>query len=256
MSTNLPPLSVQLYSLREACAEDFDGVLEQLAQVGFKGVEPFHLFGKTPQAFKQQVNALGMQVSSTHTPWVNRTEDINEVVDTVQALGLNRAAGGYMPEDFADFEALQRTIDQTAAYVDALRPHGLSLFLHNHYWEFAEIEGRTAYHYLQDAVADVEFEIDTYWAANFGNNDPAAELARVRARTPLIHVKDGPLQPGQSHVAAGSGSMDIPAVFAAADPDVLEWAIVELDACDTDMMEAVAASYTYLTRNNLAQGNV
>ncbi len=256
MSTNPPPLSVQLYSLRDACAENFDAALAQLAEIGFKGVEPFHLFGKSAHAFRQQVNELGMQVSSTHTPWINRTEDINEVVETVQALGLNRAAGGYMPEDFADGDALKRTIEQTQGYVDALRPHGLKLFLHNHYWEFAEINGSTAYHHLQDAVPDVEFEIDIYWAANFGHNDPAAELARVRARTPLIHVKDGPLEPRQSHVAVGSGKMDIAAVFAATDPNVLEWAIVELDACDTDMMAAVAASYTYLTSNHLAQGNV
>ena len=111
-------------------------------------------------------------------------------------------------------------------------------------------------HHLQDAVPEVEFEIDTYWAANFGKRDPAQELARVKERTPLIHVKDGPLEPGQSHVAAGKGKMDILALLDAADLDVLEWAIVELDACDTDMMTAVADSYTYLTTNKLALGNV
>ena len=42
----------------------------------------------------------------------------------------------------------------------------------------SSIDGRPGYHYLQDAVPEVEFEIDTYWAANFGNNDPAAELSR------------------------------------------------------------------------------
>jgi len=256
MSTNIPAISVQLYSLREACATDFDGVLTRLAEIGFKGVEPFHLFDKTPQDFSAQVTALGMQVSSTHTPWVNRTDDLQEVIDTVQALGLTRAAGGFMPEDFADRETLQRTIEQTAAYVEALRPHGLTLFLHNHFWEFDDIDGRPAYHYLQDAVADVEFELDTYWAANFGHNDPVAELTRVRQRTPLIHVKDGPLIKGQANVAVGQGQMDIPALFAAADPTVLSWAVVELDACDTDMMTAVADSYRYLTSHQLAQGNV
>jgi hypothetical protein len=52
----------------------------------------------------------------------------------------------------------------------------------------------------------------------------------------------------------GSGKMDIAAVIGAADPAVLEWVIVELDACDTDMFEAVERSYGYLTSNGLAKG--
>ena len=89
----MKPISVQLYSLREESQEDFDGVLERLAAIGYKGVEPFALFGKTPEAFKRQVEDLGMAISSTHHPWANRFE-AQEVIDTVSALGLSRAAGG------------------------------------------------------------------------------------------------------------------------------------------------------------------
>jgi len=48
-------------------------------------------------------------------------------------------------------------------------------------------------------------------------------------------------------VAVGQGKMNIPAVIKAADPEVLEWLIVELDACDTDMTTAVRESYEYLS---------
>ena len=256
MSRKTPPVSVQLYSLRDASAENFDLVLSTIAQIGYKGVEPFNLFGKSPEQFRQQVEDLGMQVSSTHFPWMNRSDDINQVVETLQALGLNRAPGGFAPADFKNIDTINSAIETTQHYVDLLKPHGLKLFLHNHYWEYDNIEGKTAYHYLQDAVPDVEFEIDTYWAANFGNNDPAAEVARVKDRTPLMHVKDGPLIEGQSHVAVGAGKMDIPALFEAFNPDVFEWAVVELDKCDTDMMTAVAQSYKYLTEQNLVDGNV
>ena len=98
--------------------------------------------------------------------------------------------------------------------------------------------------------------MDTYWAANFGAVDAAAEVAHVRDRAPLLHIKDGPLERNEAHVAVGDGKMDIAATIAAADPNVLEWIVVELDACDTDMMTAVAKSYDFLTRNRLAAGNV
>lgn len=250
------PISVQLYSLRDACQTGFDGVQERLSELGYAGVEPFHLFDKTPQNFVNQVQDLGMGVSSTHTHWINRADSIQAVVDTAGALGLSPVPGGFGPDDFKDAESLAATIEATQTYVDALKPHGMTLFLHNHYWEFNVIGEQIAYHQLQDAVPDVEFELDTYWAANFGQCDPAEELARIADRAPLLHIKDGPLVRDQADVAVGQGKMDIRAIFNRACSDVLEWAIVELDSCDTDMMSAVAESYTYLTTHNLAKGNV
>ncbi|HBK17710.1 MAG: sugar phosphate isomerase/epimerase [OM182 bacterium] len=250
------PISVQLYSVREASAENFDQVLDVISRIGFKGVEPFNLFGKRPADFRRQVEDLGMQVSSTHFPWVNRSPDIGKVADTVKTLGLDMAPGGFWPDDFKDMEAIKRTIDTTQGLVDDLARYDLKLFLHNHYWEFAEVEGRPGYHYLQDAVPDVLFQIDTYWAANFGKNDAAAELSRVRERTPLLHIKDGPLVPDEPHVAVGSGKMNFEEIFAAVDPSVFQWAVVELDHCATDMLTALAMSYQYLTTQGFAEGNV
>ena len=243
------PISVQLYSLRDACAEDFDGVLCALAEIGYQGVEPFHLGGMTPQAFKARVTDLGMQISSSHTPWANRNEP-QEVIDTISALGLTRAAGGFGPEDFVDTDAIRRTADKVNDLIAVLQPAGIGLFLHNHWWEFEEVDGSPAYYLLQTLCPDVLFEIDTYWAANFGARDPVAEVARVRHRTPLLHIKDGPMTKGDAHVAVGSGKMPIQAIIDAADPDVLEWLIVELDACDTDMLTAVRMSYEYLSSNH------
>ena len=37
MTTTTPPISVQLYSVREASLENFDRVLELIAKIGFKG---------------------------------------------------------------------------------------------------------------------------------------------------------------------------------------------------------------------------
>ncbi|MEE3182445.1 MAG: sugar phosphate isomerase/epimerase, partial [Pseudomonadota bacterium] len=82
-----------------------------------------------------------------------------------------------------------------------------------------------------------------------------SEVRRIRKRAPLLHIKDGPLTKGEAHVAVGDGRMDIPAIIDAADEDILEWIVVELDDCDTDMMTAVEQSYAYLANNELAMGN-
>ena len=251
----MKPIGIQLYSLRDECAEDFDGVLERVAAIGYKGVEPFNFFGKRPQDFKAQIEALGMAVSSSHTPWANRAA-LGDVVETTQALGLNRAPAGFAPTDFADMDAVGRTAETVNGLVAGLAPHGIDLFLHNHWWEFQEIGGKLGMHHIAERCPDVLFEVDAYWAANFGAVDVAAEVAKLKARTPLLHIKDGPLERDRAHVAVGDGKVDVAAHIGAADPDVLEWVIVEIDSCDTDMMTAVEKSYRYLTANRLAEGNV
>jgi|TARA_B100000315_G_scaffold161958_1_gene150463 sugar phosphate isomerase/epimerase len=249
------PVSVQLYSLRAACEQDFDAVLTAISGIGYAGVEPANLYGKSPREFRTRAEELGMAVSSSHYPWANRTS-ISEVIDVAGELGVNRVVGGYMPDDFADRGALMRTVEDANRLVEDLGAAGLKLCLHNHWWEFDLIDDTPAYHLFQDLVPSVEFEIDTYWAAAFGTRDPAQEVARVRERTPLLHIKDGPLVQNEPHVACGRGMMNTPDVIAAASPDVLEWLVVELDTCASDMLTAVADSYTYLTENNLAKGNV
>lgn len=241
----MKPIAVQLYSLREASKQDFRQVLEDVAAMGYQGVEPAGFYDMTPAEFRRVVEDLGMTVCSSHSPWA-RPDTLNEVVDTLGELGLDKAAGGFRPDDFKDMDAIRRTADMVNGMIDTLAGSGIGLFLHNHYWEFETVHGQLAYDHLAALCPDVQFEIDTYWAANFGANDPAEQVAKYRPRTPLLHIKDGPLEKGKAMVAVGQGKMDIPAVIAAADPGVLEWLIVELDACDTDMHTAVRESYAYL----------
>lgn len=249
----MKPISVQLYALREESAKNFIDVLQSMADIGYAGVEPFNLFGLEPLKFKNIVEDLGMQVSSSHHPWANRTT-VSELVDTVQALGLTRAAAGFSPEDVKDADSVKRTVDTINGLTVELAKHELKLFLHNHWWEFVPVAGELPYHTFYRECPLVEFEVDTYWASNFGACDVPEEVAHVRSRAPLLHIKDGPLEQNKAHVAVGQGKMDIHGTIEAADPEVLEWVIVELDACDTDMTTAVAESYTYLTEERLAYG--
>lgn len=255
MSYKPKPISVQLYSLRDDSSRNFDSVLERLAQIGYQGVEPFALFGKKPEEFLKQVKGLGMEVSSSHHPWANRS-DINEVIDVTKGLGLSRAAGGFGPDDFKSADAVKQTVETVNLLVEQLGRADLELFLHNHWFEFIPVEGELPYHTLQRECPGVLFEVDTYWAANFGSCDPVEEVRRIRHRAPLLHIKDGPLESGRAHVAVGSGILDIAGIAQAADPDVLDWLIVELDSCDTDMFEAVQESYRFLISSGLATGNV
>jgi sugar phosphate isomerase/epimerase len=247
------PVALQLYSLREASKEDFAGVIRSVGRIGYAGVEPAGFYGLQASELRKLVEGEGMRVCSSHGPWAN-PDNLGEAIDTASALGIDLVASGYRPEDFADMDSIKRTAEKTNLMTEKLAASGLSLFLHNHWWEFEKLDGRIKYDIFAELAPGVSFEIDTYWAANFGANDPAKELAKFRERAPLLHIKDGTLVKDEPQLALGSGAMDIPEVIAAADPKVLRWLVVELDSCATDMLEAVEKSYRYLTSQGLAQG--
>ncbi len=250
----LKPISVQLYSLREEAKKDFVAVLESVAKIGYKGVEPAGFHNLKPAEFRKIVEDLGMTVSSNHGPWA-KPDNLSEVVDTAKILGLDIAGSGFGPDEFKDLDAIKKTADMVNGMIDVLGKHGISLFLHNHDWEFRMIDGKIAYDYFVEWCPSVKFEIDTYWAANFGANNPAEQVAKFAKRTPLLHIKDGSLVKGEPMVAVGKGKMKFPELIKAADENVLRWLVVELDCCATDMTKAIEESYNYLVSSKLGYGN-
>jgi len=247
------PVSLQLYTLREASGKDFPAVIRAVSGIGYAGVEPAGFYGLKPRELRKLVEDQGMRVSSNHGPW-SSPENFAQIIDTAGELGVQLVSSGFGPEAFADMAAIRATAEKVNLMDERLRAAGLTLFLHNHWWEFDLIDGRLKYDVFAELAPTVAFEIDTYWAANFGAVDPAAVVKRHAKRAPLLHIKDGPLLKDQPMVAVGSGKMDFRKLIGAADPKVLQWLVVELDECATDMLQAVRASHDWLVGNGLASG--
>jgi len=249
----MKPVSIQLYTLREYAKDDFLGVLRKVAEMGYAGVEPAGLFGNKPADIKKIVEDLGMTVSSNHQPWPNR-ENLSEVIDVAAELGTQTVICGWGPDRFADRDTIEKTAEEARFIVEKLSAAGLTVALHNHYWEFDRLAGTLKYDIFVDLVPGLMLEIDTYWCANFGANDAAEIVKKSNKRAPLLHIKDGVFDKEAPQVPVGEGKMDIPAVIGAADPDVLEWLIVDNDTCDRDMLDGAKASLDYLTGNGLGSG--
>lgn len=249
----MKPISIQLYTVRDLAKNDFIGVLKQIAAIGYKGVEPAGLHNHKPADIRKVLDDLGMVCSSMHGK-LAAPETLNETVDTAKALGCPYIITGWKREDWTTLDGVKRAADAFQAASTLLKPHGLKMGYHNHWWEMPKLGDKYALEHFYAMSPDTVAEIDIYWATNFGAVDTPALVKRLAKRTPLLHVKDGPLVEKQPHTAVGAGKMNIPACIAAADEKTLQWLIVELDACATDMMQAVKDSYKYLTANKLAEG--
>ena len=247
------PLAIQLYSVRDTLALDFAGVVRKIAAIGYAGVEPAGFPGTTPQEAGKLFRDLGLAVPSAHTA-LPLGEHRNEVLDAMAAIGCPRIISGKGPDDFTTLDQIRQTCDLFNQASQVAAESGFQFGIHNHWWEFQQVEGRLVLDVMLDHLEPgVFFEIDTYWV-QVASHDPAAVVDQLGKRTPLLHIKDGPAVRGEPMVAVGDGVMDVRSIVQAG-AESTAWLIVELDACATDMMEAVAKSYAYLVGNGLARGN-
>jgi sugar phosphate isomerase/epimerase len=250
----LTPIALQLYTVRDALAKDFPGVVRKVADMGYVGVETAGFYGGSPQAAARLFNEVGLTVPSAHLP-LPLGEKKNEVLDMAAALGCKRIVLGGTPRGLRTADQVKRACDTFNAANAVAREHGLTLAIHNHWWEFERLDdGGTMLQVMQaNLEPNVLFELDVYWAKT-GGADPAGVVNELGPRAPLLHIKDGPCLVGQPMTALGEGRVDIPSVVHAG-AGTAEWLIVELDECATDMPEAVRRSYRYLIDKGLARGN-
>lgn len=249
-----PPVSVQLYTLREQVAVDFPAVLARLGAKGYLGVELAGLSGLTPEQLSHALTVAGLELSSAHVG-LNVEGGFDAALDLHRSLGCDTVVIPSMPHDaFSNLDDVRAVADRVNVAAESARSRGVTLGYHNHWWELAPMpDGRPALLHLFDHLApEVIAEVDIYWA-QVGGSDPKAIVAELGERVGLLHVKDGPADvPPSPMVAVGDGVVDIAGVLAAA-PSA-RWHIVELDRCATDMFDAVERSYDFLVGNGYSRG--
>ena len=245
-------IGLQAYSLRDRAAKDFPGTLKAIADIGYSGVELAGFHDCKPSDIAKVLKALGLEAFSAHIGMPTK-ENLSQILDTYSLTNTKTLVSGFGPDQFKSTDDCRRAAAQLQEAAEMLTPHGIRFGFHNHWHEFAVRDARYVYDILMAEAPDAFSELDVYWCA-YAEADPVAVINKYKCRLPFLHIKDGSLPEKMPHTAVGSGKMDIPAVVAAADPNVLEWLVVELDACATDMLEAVAQSYRYLSSTGLGNG--
>lgn len=243
-----PAPSVQLYSVREALANDLPGTLARLKEIGFDDVEPFGFVDRATE-YAEALAAAGLRAPSAHASLVG-VGDPRPALEAAATMGVSIVVDPAIPaerwRERADLEASAHRLGEIAAIAADL---GLRVGYHNHEWEFtATIDGRSAFDVFTDALSpDVVLEIDTFWSTVGGADTPAL-LRRLGDRVELLHIKDGPLLlDDDRQLPAGQGDVDIPAILAAA-PAAAR--VVEFDGYVGDTLEGVAESLTWLEAND------
>lgn len=274
-------IGLQVFSVKQALAQDYVGTLERIAAIGYENLElvlrmvdgELSLGGDiTPAELRRQLDRLGMRAVSAHTR-VDAHTDWPRIIAACQEVGST--AIGCSIAFFTDTKNVLAFCDMFNRAGQICRDGGLQLYYHNHFQEFQLFDGQRVFDLLlaHTDPALVKFEFDTYWAAR-GGADPIAWLRTLGERCDLLHQKDLPTtaqpvnwfevfgfdsaitladlyktQDPAQFAGIGAGTMDIPAIIATArELGHARYIFVEQDVTAGDEVDGVAFSYGNLAR--------
>jgi sugar phosphate isomerase/epimerase len=225
------PIAVQLYSVRRDCQQDFDAAIEQVAAMGFEGVEfaGYYTYAGKASELGSRLRALKLKAAGTHIGLETLQGDaLKRTIDFHQAIGCRFLI---VPSHaaFTDPDKSKALADTFNQLSETLKPLGMACGYHNHVGEFRKDGDKTYWDLFAERTGkDVILQQDCGWTFAAGL-DPAAYIRKYPGRTRTVHFKPTVRQ-GETGKRAviGQDSVDWPTVYAAcASVGGTEWIVVE-----------------------------
>jgi len=182
------PVAVQLYSVREACKQDFPGTLASLSLMGYRGVEFAGYWARSAADIRKMLDDNGLTACGSHTPYeAVRPDRLQATIDFNQTLGNK-----FIIVPDMSGETRQSWLDRCSefnALAARLQPLGLSIGYHSHLQDFHPVEGEAPWSIFgENTRPEVILQLDTGNCCD-GGGDPLAELWKFPGRTRSIHIK-------------------------------------------------------------------
>jgi len=251
-------IGLQLYSLREQFASDVPRTLDQVRNFGIKYVETHSTYGLTPEKFRAELDSRGLKAVSGHFSYERCRDDIEGVAREAQILGEQYVGCAWLPhKDPFDETTCREAIKVFNRAGEALAKHGLKFFYHTHGYEFMPYGKGTLFDLMMAETKPqfVHYEMDVFWIVHPGQ-DPVKLLEKYGSRFELMHIKD--MKQGtptglftghadvSSNVALGTGVIDWPAVFRAAQKAGVKWYFIEDESPAS--VQQIPQSLSYLEK--------
>ena len=260
------PIALQVYSVRDAASEDFEGTMRRVKEMGYDGVELAGLYDlESAAACKKILDEVGLELVSAHVGFEFLENDA--ALDDYASTGMKYIAIPWMPAP-KDEEELKACIARIRNTAERCKARGMQLLYHNHDFEFNKINGKYILDTYYDQVsADLlEPELDTCWV-NVGGENPSDYIRKYAGRITIVHLKDFVGSKSENMYAligtdsakedsagkfefrpVGFGKQDFPSILAASEEAGASWVVVEQDspALDKTAMECAKMSIDYL----------
>lgn len=249
-------IALQLYSLRDDIAKDYEKTIKKAGEMGYTTVEAAgygkgKFYGKAPAEFKTDLEKAGMVPLSSHVARQLTAEELasRDFAEAMrwwdECIAAHKAAG--MAYVVTPWMAVPKTLKDLKTYCEyyneigkKCRAKGLSFGYHNHAHEFVKVEDRVMLDYMIENTDPeyVFFQMDVYWAVT-GQQSPVDYFNKYKGRFKLLHIKDRK-ELGQS------GMVGFDAIFRNTDAAGAKHLIVEVEKYSNNPLESVKSSLDYL----------
>ncbi len=257
---------IQLYSVREQMAKDFQGTLAAVREAGYLEVESAALPKMPAAEIRKALDQAGLKCVSSHRSFDDVTKNLDATTEFEKTIGVayiicpgpgRKSSPGSTkkpgPPTIDDWKYNAEEFNKTG---EKLKRAGITFGYHNHWLEFAPVDGKVPYEVLlSECEPDkVTFEMDCGWVKVAGQ-DPVQLMKKNPQRFSMFHVKDFHLPPdisvathNQAKVTElGRGSIDYRPIFAqAAQNQKITHSFVEQEEFDIPWKESLKVDADYL----------
>ena len=254
-------IGVQLYTVREAMQQDFEGTLVKVAAIGYREVEFAGYFEHSPREVRAVLDRHGLVAPSGHVEYDSLGEKWPQLIEASKIIGhryiVNPDIGDDLRQQPDGWKRAAETFNRAG---EASKKVGIQFAYHNHWFDFTPVNGKRPYDILLEECDPtlVKMELDLCWITVTGQ-DPLVYFHRYPGRFPLVHVKDMRKIPSPAVTAAitsedqffpdmadvGSGVIDWKRIFAKSEEAGIKYYFVEHDA-PKSAFESIRTSYQYM----------
>lgn len=227
---NKKNVGVQIYSVRNELAQNFDSTLAKLSEIGFHYIESYGLstdgllYGMPPEDYKKAVEKYDMKLVSTHSDYFT-SEEAPIMIDAAKKAGLEYVIIPWTPEELrGDYVSVAQNLNNIGAQ---FKEAGIGFAYHNHDFEFYPTEnGEIPLDILLEVTQpeNVDFQLDLYWVVKAGA-DPIEILNKYPGRFSAFHIKDSDVELNQTTV--GTGIVDFKTILTEAENSGYKYYFVE-----------------------------
>jgi sugar phosphate isomerase/epimerase len=241
---------VQLYTVRNEMAKDFEGTLKAVAALGYKEFEFAGYNNKSPQEVKTLLAGLGVTAPSAHFALAELDKNLSKTLDLAKAMGHKIVICPFLMPDqrktLDDYKKVAVILNKAG---EACKKAGLTFGYHNHDFEFKPLEGQLPMDLLL-AECDknlVKIELDLGWIS-YAGADPLAYFAKHPGRFINFHVKDMNPNTKEITVELGRGNVDFKRIFTKVKQAGAKHFFVEQDRSTMSPLESLKISMEYLKK--------
>lgn len=233
-------IAVQLWSLQEKTALDFENTLKTVGKMGYDGVE-FAGFGDIDATkMKKLLDENGLKSAGAHIGLDELENNFDNIVEYCKIIDNKRIV---CPISFFEsYDDCVKNHNRLCAISDKLKKENIIMSYHNHGNEFRVYNGMYANDIIVGDDNKIDYEVDVYWTT-YSNVDTINYLKKVGRRCSLIHLKDMQIcaDGNKKDITFGDGILEHKKILSTADefckPD---WLIIEWEGFgDMDAFDAV-----------------